>query len=427
MPSAATLPVDTAVPSLSGMNEHITKDHSLSRRDALAAMAAGAGLALSGCGQGEGADAGGAEAGAGAAGTSTTADGGAPQAWVKDPSAFVQHGTNLETRLEDLDGLLTPNDLFFVRNHAPTPVIDAASYRLAVGGPGAAAEVELSLEDLRGLPSHTLISYLECAGNWRGFFQRITGRTASGSQWGTGAVGCAEWSGPRLADVLALAGVRDDAVDVNVIGLDDAEWARPMPLAKALDPDTVLALTMNGEALPPDHGFPVRVVVPGWVGSSSVKWVGRIEVATEKVWVGANTTSYVLVGEEWPADRYAPADGAPITTGAVKSALALPHPAELSAGVRRLRGFAYSPDGAVRGVEWNVNDGPWAPARLIGTPEAMPHAWARFEFEWDAQPGSHVIRTRATDAAGNTQPLEGVYNAKGYLLNVALPHPVEVG
>lgn len=412
------------------MKEHSGKELPLSRRDALAALAAGAGVALSACtpdGDGagnsgaEGADGAGAEGAVGAPGEAP------PRAWVKDPSPFVQHGTNLETRLQDLDGLLTPNDLFFVRNHAPTPSIDPAEYVLTVGGPGAETAVELSLGDLQGLPSHTLISYLECAGNWRGFFQRVTGRTASGSQWGTGAVGCAEWSGPRLGDVLALAGIRDNAIDVNVIGLDQAAWARPMPLAKALDPDTILALTMNGEALPPDHGFPVRVIVPGWVGSSSVKWVGRIEVATGKVWVGANTTSYVLVGEEWPADRYAPADGAPITTGAVKSALALPYPAELSPGSHRLRGFAYSPGGAVVRVEWSVNEGPWRPARLIGTPEALPHAWARFEFEWDATQGSHVIRTRATDAAGSTQPLEGVFNAKGYLLNVALPHPVEVG
>ena len=381
-------------------------------------MAAGVGLAA--CGP-EGGDSGdGGSPGEG------PAAGNAP-VWAKDSSPFIRHGTNLETRLADLDGLLTPNDLFFVRNHAPTPVIDAASYRLAVGGPGAGTEVELSLDELRALPGHTLISFIECAGNWRGFFQRVTGRTASGSQWGTGAVGCAEWSGPRLADVLALAGVRGGAVDVNVIGLDEAAWARPMPLAKALDPDTILALTMNGEPLPADHGFPVRVVVPGWVGSSSVKWVGRIEIATEKVWVRSNTTSYVLVGEEWPADRYAPADGAPITTGAVKSAIALPHPARLSPGLQRLRGFAYSPRGAVVGVGWSLNDGPWQPARLIGTPEALPHAWARFEFEWDAQPGGHVIRTRATDAAGDTQPLEAVHNEKGYLLNVALPHPVEVG
>ena len=399
---------------------------SLNRREALALLAAGVGVAA--CGPSGEDRASGAGEGAGVAGGQPAGAAGADQPiWAKDPSPFIRHGTNLETRLEDLHSLITPNELFFVRNHAPTPRIDVGSYALTVGGPGAEREVRLSLDDLRALPTQTQISYIECAGNWRGFFQSVTGRTASGSQWGTGAIGCAEWSGPRLADVLALAGIGADAVDVNVIGLDEAEWARPMPLDKALDPNTILALTMNGVPLPPDHGFPVRVVVPGWVGSSSVKWVGRIEIATEKVWVRANTSSYVLVGDEWPADRYAPADGAPISTGMVKSALALQRPAQLAAGPQRLRGFAYSPRGPVEGVEWGVDDGGgWAPARLIGASAALPLAWCRFEFEWNATPGSHVLRTRATDAAGDTQPLEGVYNAKGYLLNVALPHPVEV-
>ena len=392
----------------------------MNRRDALALMAVGVGAAA--CGP-EGAGDGGSAAGAGA-GSGT----GAPAPiWAKDPARFVQHGTNLETRLADLDGLLTPNDLFFVRNHAPTPMIDPATYVLSVGGPGAEREVQLTLDDLRALPSQTLIAYIECAGNWRGFFRSVTGSTATGSQWGTGAIGCAEWTGPSLADVLALAGIRDDALEVNVIGLDDGAWERPMTVEKALDPATILALTMNGAPLPPDHGYPVRAVVPGWVGSSSVKWVGRVEVATEKVWVRANTTSYVLVGEEWPAEQYEPADGAPISTGVVKSALALPHPAELGAGTHRLRGFAYSPQGPVERVEWSADDGPWQTARLIGASADHPHAWTRFEFEWEAPPGEHILRTRATDAAGETQPLEGVYNEKGYLLNLALPHPVRVG
>jgi len=396
----------------------------MNRREALALMAAGVGAAA--CAP-DGAPGEGGAAGSDGSGAAAGGGGDPAPIWAKDPSPFVQHGTNLETRLADLDGLITPNELFFVRNHAPTPIIDPATYVLAVGGPGAEREVQLTLDDLRALPSQTLIAYIECAGNWRGFFQSTTGRTASGSQWGTGAIGCAEWTGPSLADVLALAGVRDDALEVNVIGLDDGAWERPMSVEKALDPATILALTMNGVPLPPDHGFPVRAVVPGWVGSSSVKWVGRVEVATEKVWVRANTSSYVLVGEEWPADRYAPADGAPIDNGAVKSALALPYPARLAAGTHRLRGFAYSPNGPVERVEWSADDGAWQAARLIGTPAALPYAWARFEFAWDAAPGDHVLRTRATDATGETQPLEGVYNEKGYLLNLALPHPVEVG
>lgn len=350
-----------------------------------------------------------------------------PTIWMKDPSPFVRHGTNLETKLEDLHGLITPNDLFFVRNHAPTPRIDPDRYVLTVTGAGVREDVRLGLDDLKALPRRTLIAYLECAGNWRGFSREATGRTASGSQWGTGAVGCAEWSGPALADVLALAGVREDAVDVNVVGTDDGAWERPMPVAKALDPATILALYMNGSPLPPDHGFPVRAVVPGWVGSSSVKWVGRIEVATEKVWVRANTTSYVLAGEQWPAEEHAPADGAPISLGAVKSALALPRPAQLLPGPHRVRGFAYSPHGPVERVEWSADGSNWSPARLAVDPHALPYAWCPFDFEWTAVAGDHVLRTRVTDAAGHVQPTEAVYNEKGYLLNPVLPHPVRVG
>lgn len=349
----------------------------------------------------------------------------APTAWMKDPRPFTRHGTNLETHLEDVRGFLVPNDLFFVRNHAPTPDVEAESYRLTVGGPGVARPITLTLADLEGLPQHSLVAYLECAGNWRGFFQRVMGQAAEGSQWGTGAVGCAEWTGPRLSSVLELAGVTDDAVDVNLIGLDDGAWERPMPLAKATDPDTILALVMNGSPLPPDHGYPVRGVVPGWVGSSSVKWLGEIHVATEKVWVASNTTSYVLVGDEWPADEHAPADGAPITTGRVKSALALPWPAEVDAGPRTLRGFAYSPRGPVARVDWSLDGGEtWSPARLVGP--QLPWAWSPFEIDWDAEPGEHTVMTRATDAAGERQPMETTFNAKGYLLNLVLPHPVVV-
>lgn len=386
------------------------------------------GMGLAACGRDEGGPAtngspGGAVGGRG--GAQDTGD--QPTIWAKDPSPFVRHGTNLETKLEDLHGLITPNDLFFVRNHAPTPRIDPDRYVLTVTGAGVREDVRLGLDDLKALPRRTLIAYLECAGNWRGFSREATGRTAAGSQWGTGAVGCAEWSGPALADVLAPAGVREDAVDVNVVGTDDGGWERPMPVAKALDPATILALYMNGSPLPPDHGFPVRAVVPGWVGSSSVKWVGRIEVATEKVWVRANTTSYVLAGEQWPAEEYAPADGAPISLGAVKSALALPRPAQLLPGPHRVRGFAYSPHGPVERVEWSADGSDWSPARLAVDLRALPYAWCPFDFEWTAVAGDHVLRTRVTDAAGHAQPTEAVYNEKGYLLNPVLPHPVRVG
>ena len=345
--------------------------------------------------------------------------------WVKNSAPFIEYPTNLETRLELLDGVITPNELFFVRNHAPTPRIDASDYRLHIEGDAIDEAVELTLDDLRALPDESVTAYLECGGNWRSFWGSVVGRSATGGQWGTGGISCAEWRGPTLASVLALAGVRSGAVDVDLIGLDEGNFSRPMPIERALDPTTLLAHTMNGVDLPPDHGFPVRGVVSGWVGSSSVKWLGRIVVTSEKVWSKNNLTSYVLVGEDWPAEEYEPADGGPITTGVVKSALALPRPGALSAGSNLISGFAYSPIGPVRRVEWSADGGStWQAARILDP--VLPHAWQRFQFEWDAPAGDHTLLTRATDADGHSQPDSVVYNSKGYLLNIVLPHPVTV-
>ncbi len=345
--------------------------------------------------------------------------------WVKDPSPFIQRVTNLETRLESIDGFITPNDLFFVRNHSPTPRIDPDSYELHLSGAGLRREVRLDLPTLESLPQRTFTAYLECAGNWRGLYPELTGTRASGGQWTTGAVGCAEWSGPSLATLLELAEVRPEAVDVNLVGLDDSGFERVMPVTKALDPDTIIALRMNGEDLPADHGYPARVVVPGWSGSNSIKWIGEIHVATERVWNSANTTSYVLIGDQWPPEEYAPADGGPITELVVKSALALPRPAQIAAGTHRLHGFAHGPGGAVSRVEWSPDGGEsWLDAEIVDP--IHPLAWQRFEFEWDATVGEHTLVTRATDARGNRQPDEPLMNEKGYLLNVPLPHPVQV-
>ena len=387
----------------------------ISRRQLMKLLALGGlGTALAGC-----------EGSAGGGDATPVPESASGLPWVKSPELFIEHPTNLETRLELLDGVITPNDLFFVRNHAPTPRIGTTDYRLVVEGDAVEAPVELSIADLRALESHSLVAYLECAGNWRSYWQSVVGRPASGGQWRRGGVGCAEWTGPTLASVLALAGVRDNAVDVDLIGLDDGAFSRPMPIQRALDPTTLLAHTMNGVDLPPDHGFPLRAVVPGWVGSSSVKWLGRIVVSSERVWSRNNTTSYVLAGDDWPAAEYAPADGAPITTGVVKSALALPRPAELPAGPSQIFGFAYSPNGPVREVEWSADGGAtWQQARILDP--VLPHAWQRFGIDWNAPSGDHTLLTRATDAAGARQPEEATYNSKGYLLNIVLPHPVSV-
>ena len=348
--------------------------------------------------------------------------------WFKEAAPFIEHGgKNLEARLENMTGMLTPNDLFFVRNNSVSLDLDASSYRLIIEGDAVTNPLELSYEQLLGMQSRTVFSYIECGGNQRGMFDLVKGEPAKGTQWKTGGISMASWTGVPLANVLAMAGVQSNAVDVMLIGLDtespEEGFRRAMPIEKALDPDTLLAYAMNGAILPKDHGFPIRGLVPGWVGSNNIKWLGRIVVSAEKQWSRNNTTSYVLVGDAYPPEG--PADGVPATTQVIKSALALPWGAELSAGVQRISGFAHSPGVAISQVEWSVDGGASWNLAEITTPH-IQYSWSRFEFTWDAPAGNHKIMTRATDANGNTQPDNIPFNAKGYLFNQPIPHPVTV-
>ena len=296
-----------------------------------------------------------------------------------------------------------------------------------VEGDGIDAPLELSYDDIRSMPQRSLSSCIECGGNHRAFFDLVMGRAATGTQWKTGGIGMAEWRGVPLVEVLDRAGLRPDAADVLLVGLDtespEGGFRKPIPVDKAIDTDTLLALEMNGVPLPPDHGFPLRAVVPGWVGSASIKWLGRIEVSTEKLWTRNNTTSYVLIGEDYPPEGDALGQVARIQS--IKSALALPWPATMSAGPQRILGYAHSARAPIAEVHWSVDDGQtWHAARVLEP--RMRFSWARFEIDWEAQAGAHTITTRATDAEGNTQPDTLPFNEKGYLFNLPLPHPVAV-
>jgi DMSO/TMAO reductase YedYZ molybdopterin-dependent catalytic subunit len=184
-----------------------------------------------------------------------------------------------------------------------------------------------------------------------------------------------------------------------------------------------LAYALNGERLTQDHGFPLRAIVPGWVGSSSIKWLDKIVVSREPLWTRNNTEAYVLVG-----DGYAPegeALGEVITTQVVNSALALPWPATLPAGTHRLQGFAHSPFGGIAGVEWSDDRGAtWHATTLVGP--QLQYSWVRFEFWWEATLGEQTILTRAIDIADNCQPDCVPFNVEGYLFNQPLPHLITV-
>ena len=288
---------------------------------------------------------------------SATVSGANPFApFFKDPAPFIERdGKGLEARLENMQGLITPNPHFFVRNNSVSIGLDAAGWRLSVEGDAVSEPMALTYDDVRSLPSRTLVSYLECAGNHRAMFNLLNGQETSGTQWMTGAVGNGEWVGATLRDVLTLAGIDDDAVSVLLVGLDtespEEGFRYVLPVEKAMHPDTLLAYALNGETLPKDHGFPLRAVVPGWVGSSHIKWLGRIVVSSERLWTRNNTTSYTLIGDAYPPEGES--HGRPVTEQVIKSALALPWPAELPPGRQRIHGYAHSPagDDIARGVE----------------------------------------------------------------------------
>ncbi|HEX2386894.1 MAG TPA: molybdopterin-dependent oxidoreductase [Candidatus Binatia bacterium] len=338
---------------------------------------------------------------------------------------FNDYGSNKEMRWENMydRGYLVPNELFFVRNHTRTPVLDAKTWRLKVEGSGVQKPVELTYDDILSLPSVSVTRYIECAGNGRSFFDAAYGKKADGTQWKLGAIGVAEWTGVPLAEVLNRAGIKKSARDVMPEGLDDLKVRRPLPAAKALQDDTLLVYAMNGQTLPPDHGFPLRALVPGWIGVANVKWLGRIEVSEEALFSNWNTETYVLIGPDYKA--VPPGKGPALSNQDLKSAVELPWGGEIAAARRLVRGRSWSPFGKITKVEYRLDqEKQWRVARLREPNIAA--AWVRWDFEWEPAPGKHTISVRATDEKGNMQPQSIPFNQQGYLYNAVVDHPIEV-
>ncbi|GAB1692514.1 sulfite oxidase [Krasilnikovia sp. M28-CT-15] len=370
-------------------------------------------------------------AAAGVLGTTTAAaDPAGPIVKPLPPHLFTVFGTNAEMRWSAMrdQGHLVPVDRFFVRNHTRTPVIDAGYWRLEVTGPGLrGGPVSFSYRDLRRLPAETLTVPVECAGNARSYFTSQQGQTVTGTAWHLGAIGVARWRGVRLGTVLRRAGLSSRAVDVLPVGLDPnfvtggvdlGPVRRPIPVRKALH-DVLLAYEMNGEPLPPDHGHPVRLVVPGWIGIASIKWVGRIEVSDQPLFSPWNTQFYRLFGPSFPAD------GQPFDEQVVKSAFELDPEAVLPAGRPvRLTGRSWSPHAAIRRVEVSTDSGAtWRRADLIGPGVG----WQRWELTWRPRtPGRTELLARAVDERGNAQPDATTLNTLGYLFDAVVRHPVTV-
>jgi DMSO/TMAO reductase YedYZ molybdopterin-dependent catalytic subunit len=309
-------------------------------------------------------------------------------------------------------------------------LLDAQNWQLRIFGSGLKGDgASFTYEQLRKLPSRELTAFIECAGNGRSFFASQQGTPAPGSQWGLGAIGVAKWKGVRLSEVLERAGITKSAVDVmpqgldaNVVvnGVDYGQVRRPLPVAKALD-DALLAYEMNGVPLPPDHGFPLRLVVPGWVGISSIKWVAQIEVSDQPLFSLWNTQQYRLLGTGYPADS------PPLTSQVVKSAWELARGAALPYKTRvKLTGRAWSGTSAIEHVDVSIDHGAsWTPAKLSGPNQAG--SWTQFTYSFPPQPsGTYELWARATDASGRTQPDTVPFNNLGYLFGGIVRHPVVI-
>jgi sulfite oxidase len=337
---------------------------------------------------------------------------------------------DLEMPLAGFSDYLTPIEHFFVRTHVYVPTVNLNDWRLNVGG-SVATPLSLTMDDLKKLPAAELIGVLECAGNGRAFYQP----PVPGMQWGNGAAGNARWRGVRLADVLKRAGLKSSAREILFDGADVPlgtmpDFQRSLPLEKALDPNTLLAYEMNREALPVKHGFPLRVVAPGWAGDSWIKWLASIRVLDQEhdgFWM---KTAYrhpgrpAAPGVSIPADRMQP-----VTRLRVKSVIAAPlDGAQLDPGrPTTIRGMAWGSD-PVASVEVSVDGGrSWKPAAL-NSKQRTRFGWRPWEFAWTpSQAAYYSILARARDASGNTQPLDQEWNPSGYLWNVVPRVHVSVG
>lgn len=318
-----------------------------------------------------------------------------------------------------------PDSFFFVRDHTAYTFIDVSTWQLSLEGDGVAKPFTLKYNDLLAMPSTTVTRYVECAGNGRSFYDTLLKKPAQGGQWHLGAYGIADWTGVKLSTLLNQAGIKSNAVDVMPTGLDSTNVERPMPVAKAMEDDTMLVYMMNGDILPVDHGFPARVPVPGWVGVNSIKWVGKITISTQPIYVEKNTTNYVLIGPDYQPQG--PAQGPPVTTQVMKSACCLPWPAKLSAGQQKIVGYAWSPNGKISKVDVSLDGGKtFQSASLVGS--NIEKAGTRWEFSFTAQTGNMTITPRATDDKNNVQYdiSQQKWNQLGYLFGAMVPHPVTV-
>jgi sulfane dehydrogenase subunit SoxC len=318
--------------------------------------------------------------------------------------------------LEALRHPITPAGLHYLLIHYDIPAVDPESFTLEIGG-AVERPLTLTLADLRARERVEKPITFECAGNGRALLEP---RPIS-QPWLTEAVGTAEWGGARLAPLLEEVGTKQSAVELLFSALDRGieggeaqNYERALPMADARE--ALLAYEMNGAPLPPQHGFPLRLVVPGWYGMQNVKWLTRITVLEEPYTGFQNSVAYRMYGADGEP-------GEPVTRMLPRSLIVPPGVPDFMTRVRHLEpgpttlmGRAWSGHGSIERVEVSTDGGTTFEEAVLD-PALGAHAWRGWSFSWNASPGEHVLSSRATDSQGNTQPLDPPWNLKGYANN----------
>jgi DMSO/TMAO reductase YedYZ molybdopterin-dependent catalytic subunit len=339
--------------------------------------------------------------------------------------ATRNHGMPLEVLRQDV----TPIGLHYLLIHYDIPFVDDTTWRLGITG-NVSTQVELSLEQLRQRPSVTQRVTLECAGNGRSL---QSPRTIS-QPWLHEAIGTAEWTGTPLAGLLEDAGIGDGTVEILFTGMDRGVegghaqyYERSLTLDHALRDEVLVAWEINGHPLPPQHGFPARLVVPGWYGMASVKWLQRITAVTEPFQGHQMMRSYRL-------RQTAEETGEAVGQIAVRSLIAPPGIPDFASRDRHVPqsgcevlGRAWSGAGPIQRVEVSDDLGrTWQDA--VVDPPVAPFAWQSWRLQWlPTTSGRTELWSRATDAAGATQPVDPAWNLGGYMTNPVHRVPVIVG
>ena len=330
--------------------------------------------------------------------------------------------TDFETPVQLLDkAWITPNDVHYVRSHLPTPKTSLSSWSLTVEGE-LRQSLKLTMNDIRAFKEIQQTVTLECSGNGRVY----SDPPVPGLQWEKGAVGTARWTGVSLRDVLNKAGLKATAKHIIMNGMDEPagsapDFIRSIPIEKAMHPDTMLAYKMNGEDIPIEHGFPVRLIVPGWEAAASTKWIAGVRASETEADGFFFKTAYRIPNRPVsPGTAVDPKDMVPYTALDVKSIFTFPPDgtAVLLGSSIELRGFAWAGEADISRVDISTDFGrSWAPASLDA--DKARYAWRRFRYIWKPnRRGSFIAMSRATDTQGRTQPLIASWNPAGYLYNV---------